>query len=340
LIENDEYYQPKSLNKNMNGEQQQYINEFVEDAQEHLDIIEQGILNLTSHQQPELVYEILRSIHSIELNSEILGINIVTTTAKDLKFVFEILRDYPIEFDLKLESLFLQCFDILSICVNQLIEPFGIDPKHEEKILPQIEATFKSLNSYLRNITNECVRFSEIEEIFPLENAVKIAASEYNKQVEINISGRGTIISKFLLKKLPILLTHLINNSITHGIETPETRVNQGKSPVGKITIRAYQQANQTLVSFADDGAGIDVERVTKKALDKGLINHSQLPNLSKKDIYELIFHPGFSTKDTKDLRAGLGYGMDVIRSEINKLGGKITIDSIPQQGTNFTIYF
>jgi chemotaxis protein histidine kinase CheA len=324
----------------MPKESQKYIHEFVEDAEEHLNTIEQNILKLTSQQEPELIYEIMRAVVSLEANAEMLGLNIISIIAKDLKFAFQILRDYPIKFDFKLECLFLECFDILSISVQESREVFVSDKKYHQQILPKIEAAFKALNSHLKDFANESVKFSEIEQIFPLENAVKIAADEYNKQVKISISGRETNISKFLLRKLPTLFTHLINNSITHGIETPDIRIAKGKSPVGKITIRAFQQANKTLISFADDGAGIDVDKVRKKALDKGLISHSQLQVLSQQDIYELIFHPGFSTKDTKDLRAGLGYGMDVIRSEVNKIGGKISTDSIPEHGTNFTINF
>jgi chemosensory pili system protein ChpA (sensor histidine kinase/response regulator) len=132
----------------------------------------------------------------------------------------------------------------------------------------------------------------------------------------------------------------LVNNAIAHGIESPEVRQAAGKAPIGQIALRAFHQGNQIVISFTDDGAGIDVERVKAKAIEKGLIKSDEAQSLSTIQVYELLYYPDFSTKDERDLRAGLGFGLDVIRTELTKIGGVISTDSTLGKGTTFTIVY
>jgi CheY-like chemotaxis protein len=133
-------------------------------------------------------------------------------------------------------------------------------------------------------------------------------------------------------------LTHLVNNAITHGIETPAVRKAAGKLPEGSITVRAFYQGNQTVIYVADDGGGIDTALVKRKAVEKKLINQAEADGLSALETYELLFHPGFSTRDQADDFAGRGVGMDVVRTSLAEIRGSVTIDSELGRGTSFTI--
>jgi chemotaxis protein histidine kinase CheA/CheY-like chemotaxis protein len=182
------------------------------------------------------------------------------------------------------------------------------------------------------------VPFSTLERIFPLARAVRDKAIEHGKQAEVRLEGRETMLDKLILEHLSDPLKHLINNAIAHGIEAPEIREKWGKTPVGRITIRAFHQGNQTVLSFSDDGAGIDTENVKRKAIEKGLIKPAEAEKMSRPDVYELLFHPGFSTMEKANMTAGRGVGMDVVRSDLSEIRGVITIDSTLGKGTTFTI--
>ncbi|MBD2771039.1 response regulator [Iningainema tapete] len=172
----------------------------------------------------------------------------------------------------------------------------------------------------------------------PLERGVRENAIKYEKQAQLVIEGRDTLIDKMILEHLKSPMTHLLNNAIAHGIETSQQREAVGKKPVGVITVRAFHQGNQTIISVSDDGAGIDIERVKAKALHIGLITPQQAQSMSRIDVYDLLFQPGFSTKDEADLIGGRGVGMDVVRTKISEVRGTITTDSTIGKGTTFTI--
>ncbi|MBW4558996.1 MAG: response regulator [Trichormus sp. ATA11-4-KO1] len=171
-----------------------------------------------------------------------------------------------------------------------------------------------------------------------LRRGVRDNAIKYGKQVELVIEGGDTLIDKMILDHLTDPLTHMLNNAIAHGIETPEIRQAGGKQPVGYITIRAFHQGNQTVISVGDDGAGIDSERVKVKAVQMGMITAEQAKTISRMEVYDLLFQPGFSIKDKADEISGRGVGMDVVRSEISEIRGIVNTDSTIGKGTTFTI--
>ncbi|MEB3224430.1 MAG: hybrid sensor histidine kinase/response regulator [Synechococcus sp.] len=171
-----------------------------------------------------------------------------------------------------------------------------------------------------------------------LVRPVREISLKLNKRASLNVEGREVLIDKMILEQLYDPLTHLINNAITHGIEPPDVRLGKGKPAAGAIALKAYIQGNQIVISIADDGAGIDVNAITRKALEKNLITRDQLKDLSPQDIYDFIFHAGFSTKDQADDFAGRGVGMDVVRTALGSIRGTITIDSTLDKGTTFTI--
>ncbi len=171
-----------------------------------------------------------------------------------------------------------------------------------------------------------------------LERGVRDNSIKCGKQVQLFIEGQDTLIDKMILQHLSDPLTHLLNNAIAHGIETPEERESRSKPPQGTIKIRAFHQGNQTIISVSDDGAGIDAEKVKKKAVKVGLITQEQANIMSRMEVYELLFHSGFSTKDEADQLAGRGVGMDVVRTSISEIRGTINTDSSLGKGTTFTI--
>ncbi|WP_392481523.1 response regulator [Nostoc sp. C110] len=165
------------------------------------------------------------------------------------------------------------------------------------------------------------------------DNAIKCG-----KQVELVIEGGDTLIDKMILDHLTDPLTHMLNNAIAHGIETPEERQAAGKPPVGIITIRAFYQGNQTIISVGDDGAGIDSAKVKAKAVKIGMITEAQAKAMSRLEVYDLLFQSGFTIKDQADEISGRGVGMDVVRSEISEIRGTVNTDSAIGKGTTFTI--
>ncbi|MDB9339397.1 hybrid sensor histidine kinase/response regulator [Nodularia spumigena] len=171
-----------------------------------------------------------------------------------------------------------------------------------------------------------------------LRRGVRDNAIKYGKQVDLVIEGGDTLIDKMILDHLTDPLTHMLNNAIAHGIETPEIRQQSGKQPVGVITIRAFYQGHQTVISVGDDGAGIDPERVKTKAVQIGMMTATQAKSISRMEVYDLLFQPGFTIKDKADEISGRGVGMDVVRSEISDIRGIVNTDSAIGKGTTFTI--
>lgn len=171
-----------------------------------------------------------------------------------------------------------------------------------------------------------------------LPRAIREVSLKLNKKVNLEVEGREVLIDKMILEQLYNPMTHLVNNAITHGIETPEVRRQLGKLDEGKLSVRAFLQGNQTLITVADDGAGIDAERVKQKAIEKGLITALEAQNMGEQDVYDLLFHAGFSTKDKVDDFAGRGVGLDVVRTSLLEIRGGVTVDSALGRGTTFTI--
>ena len=180
------------------------------------------------------------------------------------------------------------------------------------------------------------VPFSEVADRLP--RAVRNISLKLNKKAKLEVEGKDTLVDKVILEQLYDPMTHLVNNAITHGVESPEERINNGKPEAGVIKVEAHHQGNNSIISISDDGAGLDPIRIRRKAVEKGLISEADARSLPDIDIFDFIFHPGFSTKDQADDFAGRGVGMDVVRSSLSKLRGSINIDSTPGKGTKFLI--
>jgi chemosensory pili system protein ChpA (sensor histidine kinase/response regulator) len=171
-----------------------------------------------------------------------------------------------------------------------------------------------------------------------LPRAIREISQKLHKEVHLKVDGRDVLIDKMILEYMNSPMTHLVNNAITHGIESPDERQRAGKSPVGTISVRTFLQGNQTVIIVSDDGAGIDAEMVKTKAIEKHLITAEEATVMTKQEVYELLFHPGFSTKDKADDFSGRGVGLDVVRTSLAEVRGNAIIDSVVGKGTTFTI--
>ncbi|MFM7371357.1 MAG: chemotaxis protein CheA, partial [Sphaerospermopsis kisseleviana] len=202
----------------------------------------------------------------------------------------------------------------------------------------RVALQFRQVTSQLQEGITKARMVPFAQSVDRLRREVRDNGIKYGKQVELMTEGVNTLVDKMILDHLTDPLTHMLNNAISHGIETPEVRTAAGKSPVGTIKIRAFHQGNQTVIAVSDDGAGIDHEKVKQKALQKGVITPEEAKTISRQEAYELLFLPNFSTADQVDDIKGRGVGMNVVQTDINEIRGTVTTDSVLGKGTTFTI--
>jgi two-component system chemotaxis sensor kinase CheA len=167
---------------------------------------------------------------------------------------------------------------------------------------------------------------------------IRDLAREFGKQIELKISGEETELDKSVIEEIGDPMVHLIRNSADHGIEMPKDRIAKGKTPKGVVRLEARHEGNHIVIIIEDDGAGIAVEKLKKKALEKKLISEEEARMMTDKDAFHLIFAPGFSTAAKVTNISGRGVGMDVVKTNIAKLNGVIEVDSEEGFGTKFTI--
>jgi len=183
------------------------------------------------------------------------------------------------------------------------------------------------------------IRMVPVDQLFRrFPRLVRDVAKTCRKEVILQIAGEETDLDKSILDALAEPLSHLVRNSVDHGIETPEQRVAAGKSPQGTIRLNAFHQGNQIVIECSDDGAGIDRYKLVSKAVEKGIITHDEGERISDNEALHLIFHPGLSTAEAVTAISGRGVGMDVVHSVIEQLKGTISIDSKPGVGTTFLL--
>ena len=162
----------------------------------------------------------------------------------------------------------------------------------------------------------------------PLKHSVASEAIKLDKNVEFEIPHSEITIDKTILEKLPKILIHLVRNALDHGIESPDERIRIGKNPKGCVSIKVSQNSNRIFVTVADDGKGIDYEKISAKAQELYPDQAKEIQKMQKDDLIQFIFESGFSTKEQVSELSGRGVGMDVVRSEMDHLKGKISITS------------
>jgi two-component system chemotaxis sensor kinase CheA len=166
-----------------------------------------------------------------------------------------------------------------------------------------------------------------------LPRTVRDLALSCGKQVRVEMEGKETELDKTLIEAIKDPLTHIVRNSVDHGIERPEVRQAAGKDPEGRLFLRAFHEGGQVNIEISDDGAGLNQERIRSKAVEKGLISADQAGRLGDREIVNLVLLPGFSTAEKVTNVSGRGVGMDVVKTHIEKIGGTVDLQSKPGQG-------
>ncbi|MDR3174648.1 MAG: hybrid sensor histidine kinase/response regulator, partial [Treponema sp.] len=163
-------------------------------------------------------------------------------------------------------------------------------------------------------------------------------AQEMRKNVQLFIEGRENEIDKNIIEVLREVFLHTVRNAIDHGIESPQERIAAGKAETGRLEIRCARESGNMKIVIADDGRGIDIEKIRAKALKQGYVSESAAVSLSREELTNFIFRSGFSTSSAVSSVSGRGVGLDVVRGNIERLKGSITAESEPGRGTTFTI--
>lgn len=200
----------------------------------------------------------------------------------------------------------------------------------------EIITSFSNLSNELQDIVMR-IRMVPIGNVFNRFNRlVRDLSKELGKEVDLIIEGEETELDKTIVEEISDPLVHIIRNALDHGIEIPEERIKLGKPPVGKLHLNSYQQSNSIVITIKDDGKGLDLKNIRKKAIEKGIIYEDS--DISNNELVNLIFSPGFSTSERVTSTSGRGVGMDVVKKNVTNLKGTIDIETKEGEGSTFVI--
>lgn len=206
---------------------------------------------------------------------------------------------------------------------------------------PTLHATSQRLNLITSELQENVMRtrMQPIGTVWgKLPRVVRDLAVSCGKKIQLEMDGAGTELDKTILEAIKDPLTHIVRNSCDHGIESPEARVSSGKPATGRISLRAFHEGGHVNIEIADDGAGINLEKVRRRAIQKGLVHSEQAERMNDREIVNLVFLPGFSTAERVTNISGRGVGMDVVRTNIEKIGGSVELSSVEDEGSSVKI--
>ena len=210
--------------------------------------------------------------------------------------------------------------------------------QNNARALKAADQRINQITSELQDVVMQ-TRLQPIGNVFgKFPRLVRDLAASLHKDIQLDVRGKDVALDRSLLESLSDPLTHMVRNAVDHGVELPEDRVKAGKARQAQVTIDARHEAGQVVVEIVDDGKGIDPERIAKVALAKGLMTAEKLDAMSAKDKTALIFLPGLSTNTQVSDISGRGVGMDVVKTNLDRLGGKVEIISVLGKGTTFRI--
>jgi len=216
---------------------------------------------------------------------------------------------------------------------NQILQATALDPNFTmlSRRLDMVTADLREsvMKARMQPVSNVFSKFPRI---------IRDLSQMLQRKVRLVLEGQETELDKSLLEAIKDPLTHAVRNSLDHGIEMPDVRIASGKDPEGTLKLRAYQESSHVIIEVSDDGAGIGVERVRNKAIERGLISAERAAHLSERELLQLIFLPGFSTAEAVTNVSGRGVGMDVVRTNVEKIGGKVEIESRTGKGTTLRL--
>lgn len=210
-----------------------------------------------------------------------------------------------------------------------------------ELVSAELSQAVRSLSLLSGNLQSNAMslRMVPIEQVFSrFPRMIRDTAKSLNKEVNFIIEGEDTELDRTIIDEIGDPLVHLLRNSVDHGIESSEKRLSNSKPEIGTIRLVACHEGNNVLIIVEDDGGGIDIQRVKRKALEKSIITIEQAENMSDDDAIRIIFLPGFSTMETTTDLSGRGVGMDAVLTKVQSIGGSISINSDLGKGSRFTI--
>ena len=208
-----------------------------------------------------------------------------------------------------------------------------------------IADSFADVTNYLEAITNELqgsvmkARLVPISKLFnKMPRLIRDLCKDSKKEIDLHIEGENTELDRSLIETLHDPLIHIIRNSIDHGVELPAARAGKGKTGKGLLSIKAYNEGNHIMIEIFDDGNGINLQAVKDKVREKGLLSESELNVMSPRDVMNLVFIPGLSTAKKVSNVSGRGVGMDVVKTNIEKMNGQVYVDSEEGKWTRLLI--
>ncbi|MGK7950069.1 MAG: response regulator [Xenococcaceae cyanobacterium] len=232
--------------------------------------------------------------------------------------------------------------DIHLICQEQLetivqLQEVASDIKlglrEMDRAVRDFNYTTKSMQGNVNN--TQMLPFAEVVKRFP--RLIRELNLQFNKQVNLKIIGENTLFDRDVIDNISDPLIHLLRNAFDHGIETPEKRIATGKPPVGTITIQAKNQGTCTIITIADDGKGISLDKISDRVVKMG-IPQEEVSQISEAELLEFIFEPGFSTASEVTELSGRGIGMDIVKTNLQAIGGDVRVTTVAGQGTTFTL--
>lgn len=226
---------------------------------------------------------------------------------------------------------------------NRLIKIYGdVEERYDgEKFLEELNQVVSSISSVTTDLQLAVMktRMQPVGKVFnKFPRMVRDLSRELKKNIDLIITGEETELDKSVVEEIGDPLIHLIRNSCDHGVEPAEVRKSIGKPEVGRVDLKAYNEGNHIVIEIADDGKGLDADLLKQKAIEKGLLSEKEADSMSEKEAFSIIFKPGFSTAKSISNVSGRGVGMDVVKTNVEKLNGIIEVDSEKGVGTTFKL--
>lgn len=299
--------------------------EFLIESHESLDRMEECITELQEQpQDATLLAEIFRTVHTIKGTSGFLGFTRLEKLAHAGEDLLVLLRDGKLAADPPVIDGMLQLLDSLRVILNS-IEVEGSERASEDiTLIGQLEQA----------------RMQPVSGIFcRMRCMVRDLSRQLGRCVRLQLEGQEIELDKSLLEAIKDPLIHAVRNALDHGIELPEVRQAAGKDHEGTLKLRAVQKNNHVVIEVTDDGAGISIDKVRNKAIEHGFITAERAAQVNERDLLQLLFLPGFSTAAAVTHISGRGVGMDIIRTNIERLGGRVEIDSRTGKGTTLRLW-
>lgn len=305
---------------------EQYRTIFMEESRRHLETLNKGLLKLDDNpSDPNILNEIFRAAHTLKSVFSTMGYEELTELSHQIENVLVSIRNNKIQANT-------ETIDLLRGKLEQISQSLENNEIHET-----VEQIRVGLDEW-QNGKADLERIP-VKVLFNiLATMVRSLARRLNKRIKLEISGTNVEVDRTLINVIGDCLIHLIRNAADHGLEKPETRKANGKVEEGTIFLKAYYKDNLICFELGDDGIGISKEEVLKKALEIGMIGNEDVQSLSDKRIYELIFNPGFSTVEKASHISGRGVGLDIVKNNIESIGGSVSVRSSEGKGSAFII--